>query len=284
MSYQKKNILVISTSGGFGHIRAGQAIADFAKEHFPNDNVEHFNLAKFDRSFKKYGENYEFLTKNFPWVWRLAYNYMPPSLSRWISSLKSLHNKNIERYILQKNPDAVIFTNFIIVPIFLGFFKKHFPNMPVGVLVTDYNVHPYCNFSQVKYYFVPMMDVARDLEKFGIEKEKIIITGIPVSPRFYRQENIQDLKVKYGINNNLSTVLLMTAFRMSTEELVRLVRKLVDFTPKLNIICVTSGNEHFYQAIKTQVGDKVILVPWTDVIDEYMKLSDVVISKAGGLI
>ncbi|MBX4201063.1 hypothetical protein KW786_02955 [Candidatus Parcubacteria bacterium] len=283
MAHQKKKILVISTAGGFGHIRAAQAIADFAKEHFPNDDVEHFNVAEFDESFKRYGHDYDVLTRKLPWLWRVTYAYLPPAIGRWVSSLKGLHNKKVEQYILEKKPDAVLFTNFIIVPMFLGFFEKQLPGTPIGVVITDYNIHPYCNFPSVKYYFVPMAEVAGDLEKFGIKKEKIIITGIPVNPRFYRKENIDDLKAKYGVDNGLPTVLVMTSFRMSGEGLVALMRKLVEFEPKMNVIAVTSGNEDFYQTIKTHFDGKIILVKWTDTIDEYMKIADVIISKAGGL-
>ena len=290
-------------TAGFGHIKAGQALLDYAEKNLPNVTAEHIDIANIDSSFKKYSKIYDAISKKFPFIWGTLYavsdfNFFA-FLVKKINIFSYFFSGKIKKYIYEKNPDAIIFTNVIPLPLFAFAFRKMFPAIVMGVVVTDYHGHSYYNFSCIDYYFVANKEVGRDLEKSGVKKEKIVVTGIPINPKFYIKENIGDLKLKYGINNDFPVVLLIASFKISKNDLVALVRQLIKLElpiaeqsrihdkigTKINLIFIANKNKEFYDIIKNSFLDRqnLLLVNWTDVMEEYMKISDVVISKAGGL-
>ncbi|MSU54389.1 MAG: glycosyltransferase [Candidatus Staskawiczbacteria bacterium] len=283
----KKKVLIISMTGGFGHIRAGTALLDYAKQHLPNIEAEHIDAIEIDPPLKKYAVTvYGFISKKFPFLWKVIYGFTLFSLvMRKVVALRGMYNHNIKNYIIEKKPEAVICTNVVILPIIAPILHKVLPATKIGVVITDYCGHPYYNIAFVDYYFVPTLQVQKELEEAGVVKEKIVVTGIPIDPRFYIKENIQDLKLKYGIKNNLPIVLFIASFKISKNDLRLVIGQLLKLTPNINLIFIASGNEEFYTLAKNNFEgqERFLLVKWTNTIDEYMKLSSVVISKAGGL-
>lgn len=279
-----KKFLIISMTSGFGHTRAGEALFAYAKKNLPDYDVQHTDIINIDTSLKKYSNIYDFASKKFPFLWRALYYYVPlPVIKKIVSWGGPLHEK-LKSHVLEKKPDVIIFTNFVIMPMF-AFLGRMSPRMKIGVVVTDYRGHPYCKFSFVDYYFVPTDQVQKDLENVGIGREKIMVTGIPINPKFYLQENIKDLKIKHGIENQLPVVLFIASFKISKKELLKTLRQLLALKPQINIIFLANGNEEFYNLVKDHFSNtpRFTFLKWTDIIEEYMKISDVVISKAGGL-
>ncbi len=280
-------MLIVSMTGGFGHLRAGQALLDYAKNILPDVDVEHVDLIDIDPSLKKYATKaYDFASKKMSFLWRWMYEYPLFSfLAKKIVARRWASGEKITRYILVKSPDAIIFTNVAMVPSFIDRLRTALPKSTMGVAVTDYHGHAYYRIFGIDYYFVANSRVLQDLQKAGVAKEKIVITGIPIDPKFYTAQDLHALKIKHGIKNTDPVVLLVASFRISKEALVGVVKNLMAFRPSINVIFLANKNKEFYNAIKENIGlsERLLLVEWTDVMDEYMKIADVVICKAGGL-
>ena len=290
MMNQKRRILIVSMTGGFGHIRAGEALLDYAKEHVSGVQAEHVDISNMNPLLKKITVKlYDTASKKLPFLWGTLYKLMDVKLISFIlkkiGGINYSSSRKIKDYILKKNPDEIIFTNVIPLPLFNAGFRKNFTHTKMGVVVTDYHGHPYYNFPWLDYYFVAAAQVKEDLENIGVPKEKVTVTGIPINPRFYVQENISDLKLKYGIKNEFPVVLLIVSFRISKKDLVETTRQLLLFAPRVNVVCLTNGNAEFYQILSDnfKTHERFFSVNWTNVIEEYIKMADVVITKAGGL-
>src|SRR3989344_525254 len=290
MISKKKKILIISMTGGFGHLRAGQALFDYAKENLPDIEPEHIDIASINPSLKKFTiKAYDFISRKIPFIWGGVYNLFDvkpiASAFKKIGMVNWSLKENVENYLYSKKPDGIIFTNVVPLPFIAKDCRKMFPNIKMGLVVTDYHGHSYYYFTFIDYYFVANAQVASDLEKVGIAKEKIVVTGIPIDPKFYLEHNIQGLKLKYGIKNNFPVALLMASFKISKKDLIALVKKLLSHTPEINLIFIANGNNELYESVKNIFfgAERFLAVKWTDAIEEYMTISDVVISKAGGL-
>jgi len=288
-SARRRKILIISMTAGFGHLKAGEALLDYAKQNLPNIEASHVDIADIDSSFKKHTKIYDVISKKIPLVWGVGYKILNVSL--FLLVFKKLNmfsyflSSDIKNYIQKSNPDAILFTNVTPLPLFSFSFRRVFPNIKIGIVVTDYHGHAYYHFSFVDYYFVANESVKNDLIRAGVKKEKIVITGIPVSPAFFEKQNVSELKLTYGIINGLPTALLVASFKISKNDLVDLVQKLLGLKPQINVIVLTNNNQGFYNAIEKSIvsEERLSLVRWTDKMAEYMKISDVIITKAGGL-
>lgn len=282
---EKKKILILSMLSGFGHIRAGEALLDYAKENIKNAHVEHVDICNIDNAFKRYAKVYDFLIKRFPLVWKITYKYVPAYIAKKFVFMGSITRNKVIGYIKKENPDIIIFTNVTIIPIFINELKKILPKTKMSVLVTDYHAHPYYIFKNIDYYFVSHSKIKEDFVNMGVAPEKLVATGIPINPRFYIKQDILELKSKYGIDKTVPTVLLIASFRISKKKLVYLVRQLLDFETKINLIFIANGKQLIYNLIKNNFPNnkRLHIVNWTNTMEEYIKVSDVVISKAGGL-
>jgi processive 1,2-diacylglycerol beta-glucosyltransferase len=282
----KKKVLILSMTSGFGHVRAGEALLDYAKEHLPEIRAEHVDVVAIDPALAKYARMYDFISKKFPGLWKFL--YVSPAtffILKNLVWLRGLFFHRVHEYISRKQPDQIIFTNPIIAPMAAWGYKKKHPKTVIGMVVTDYHGHPYYRFRGIDYYFVAAGQVQEDLLNLGISPEKIKITGIPISPRFYVKRSVSELKKQYGVDNGLPVALLVTSFKIAQQELLDLAEELLGLRPPVNVVAVCNGNEQWYQLFKHHFSgrDRFSVVKWTVAMEEYMSIADAVISKAGGL-
>ena len=270
---------------GFGHIRAGEALLDYAKENIKSLDVNYIDICDIDPELKRYAKIYEFLSKRFPILWDFSYKYLPVSLTKKIVSLGGSTKSGIIDYIDKEDPDTIIFTNVVIVPMFINILKKRFPKTVLAVLVTDYHAHPYYVFKDINRYFVGHEEVKEELVRLGVKQQRVIVSGIPINPRFYIKQSIPALKKKYETNNGFPVVLLIASFRLSVSKIVLLVRQILSFNPRVNLIFIANGNKRLSRIIERLFSKekRLKIVLWTNKMEEYIKISDVVITKAGGL-
>lgn len=285
----KKKILIISMKAGFGHIRAGDALLDYAKINLPDLQVSHVDILDIDPYLTPFSKFYDIVVKKIPIVWQLIYFlagykifYIIP---KFLNIFNFAHKHKIRNYIKKENPDIILFTNVVPLPVFLAACKDLVIDKKIGVIVTDYHGNYYYVFDRVNNYFVVNGAVKNDLVKYGVAPEKIIVSGIPVSPKFYVKEDILELKNKYKIDLSLPTILLIASFKMSKNKIISLVKSILNYEPKVNLIFMANGNESLHNLIFDifKNNKRFHSTSWTDQMHEYMKISDLVISKAGGL-
>jgi processive 1,2-diacylglycerol beta-glucosyltransferase len=64
-------------------------------------------------------------------------------------------------------------------------YKRQFdPDLPVVGIVTDFVVHPFWIYSNIDAYSVATPEMRATLTARGVAAERILLSGIPVDPRF----------------------------------------------------------------------------------------------------
>ena len=61
---------------------------------------------------------------------------------------------------------------------------------------TDYTCHPGTKYLNVDYFFVPCNYINEELQYLGVDKNKIITSGIPIKEKFYQNYNLRDDGIK----------------------------------------------------------------------------------------
>jgi len=284
-----KKILVISMKTGWGHIKAAQALEEYAKNNLPDIKINHVDLCEIDPGLGKFFEIfYDITNDRLPTVWGAVYETfdkeMVSSAFRRANGFQRIFRRRIRRYLKRQAIDGVIFTNVIPAPMVAPACREVFPQVPLTVVVTDYHGHSYYNVPLIDRYFVAIPEVKDDLVRVGVDEKKISVTGIPVSQKFYAGYNQSLLKRKLGFGNNSKTVLFIS--RLSKDFVLPTITNLLAINPGINLVMVCGGNGKLYKKIKEEIKpqNNFKLLNWTNRIDEYMKISDIVISKPGGLV
>jgi len=284
-----KKILVISMKAGWGHIKAAQALEEYAKNSLAGIEIIHADLCQIEPALGKFFEIfYEITNDHLPSAWGTVYSTFdkePVSAAfRRANGFQRLFRRRISRFLRRLDLSGVIFTNVIPAPMVAPPCREIFPNIPLAVVVTDYHGHSYYNVPLIDRYFVAIPEVKDDLVRVGIDSQKIEISGIPVDQKFYQNYNKAKIKRRLGFDNGAKTVLFIS--RLSKDFVVPALEGILRLDPEVNLIAVCGGNNQLCQKIKESVLPRrnFKLVNWTARIDEYMKISDVVVTKPGGLV
>jgi len=284
-----KKILIISMKTGWGHIRAAQALEEYARDNLPEIDVKHVDLREIEPRLGKFFELfYDVANDYLPLVWGAVYQtFDKPPVSaafRKTGGFQRVFARKISRYLKKEAPGGVIFTNVIPAPMVAPSCKKIFPNVSLAAVVTDYHGHAYYNVPLIDRYFTPAIEVKDDLVRAGVAKNRIEASGMPLGKKFYCRYNPRVIKKNLGIKNDFKTALFIS--RLEKEFIVPALRGILENSRPLNLIMVCGGNNGVYQKVKSEIGesDNFKLINWTGRLDEYMKIADVVVSKPGGLI
>jgi len=285
-----KKILIVSMKAGWGHIKAAQALEEYAKKNLPHLYVKHIDLCVVEPLLGKFFQKfYDISSNRFPRVWGKVYEAFDKELVaiafQKLSGAQTLINHRVADYLKEQKADDIIFTNVIAAPLIAPVCRRIFPAGSLSVVVTDYHGHSYYNVPELDRYFVAIPEVKDDLARVGVDEQKIAVTGIPVGLKFFTKPNVSLLRRRLGFKEARPTVLFVS--RMRKDFVIPAITGLLLREPKINLAVVCGGNDKLYRKIKEDIPrrpENFKLVNWTNRMDEYMKISDAVISKPGGLI
>ena len=138
----------------------------------------------------------------------------------------------------------------------------------------------------------PNVDEAgiKALEEKNISKDKVYATGIPLSNRFLANYNKKEILEEFGLSKNKKTVLFFAGGefglgKKSTYEMLETFAKNFD---NIQIVAISGRNEkmkkNFENIVETyNKKDSIKIIGYTNKVPELMSISDLVITKPGGL-
>jgi len=137
----------------------------------------------------------------------------------------------------------------------------------------------------VDFYFLAHEGLRENLQRKGIPSYKIRITGIPILSAFSEHKDRQKLKKKWGLKKDILTILLMGGGQGMGS-----LRQIVLDLNKLRLpvqLLVVSGTNHGlkekFQEMKPKLDVPMRVWGYVKEVDELMEVSDLLISKPGGL-
>ncbi len=269
-----------------GHKKAAWSIHKALKELYPEISVLEIDPLKvfYPRLEAIINKGYQRLVKSNPDIW--DYVYDNEKIVKLTANLRQITN-SFNSYRLSKlfssfNPQAVVCTHAFPCGIFSAL-KNSNKFLLIGV-ITDFDVHSYWIHPNVSCYVVATEHTAAKLQKKGIEKERIKILGIPVDPVFTKVQDIQAIKRKYNLKEEIPTILIMGGgwgFG-PIEGIIHCLNELenIDF----QIIVVAGTNKKLESRLnKLSLSKLVKVFGFVDFMDELMKVSNLFIGKPGGM-
>lgn len=286
-----KKILITSVGAGSGHIKAAQAVEQYLNTQFTVSNIDSIQLAQ---SWFKYlcTDFYIKLVNSFPQLWKLIYQLSDKPSHPFIVSIRQFiqnktHRKFID-YVVNYQPDIVISTHFMPPEILFDIRKKYQLDFKILVVVTDFDVHGMWINSNVDHYFVAGEQAKQRVIEYGISENKITVAGIPVQPKFFHHYSAEEkilIEQKWNINPNKKKILMM-AGGAGIGHLDKIVEKLLILRTDIQLITVAGNNAQLLDKlnkISSTYSNNILPIGFTNDIHELMLMSDIVITKPGGL-
>lgn len=284
MNKKRTKILFISCLAGMGHIRAAKALLESATENHPELECQYIDAVDYCSWLLRASvvDSYELLIKHWPQLWEKLYQFADTRGGKKSIDTSTIllqqGNQKFHDYIKTFAPDRIITTHFF-VPILLGKLAKE---IPTDVVVTDYYANRMWLNPNVRHLFVASEGIKKAFRK---DHDSIIVSGIPISPRFFKPKNLPALRKKFELPNDQPVILLLSG-GTGLVDISKAAECILGTLTNITLIAVAGKNnsELFSKLEKLDPQNNTYQVfNFTDTIDELMAVADIIITKPGGL-
>ncbi len=290
-----KRILIISASAGSGHVVAAQAVEQalgLVPAHEREMEITHVDLLQFSTALYKmiYRDVYLYMAKKTP----LLYGYIftasdqmkrqnkPDKVRRFLDSINS---RKFRKFVLEQPWDVIASTHYLPSQLICELKRRGKLSTPLVTVTTDFGLHSYWILPESDYYIVADEACRHHLEAMGIEGRRIRVFGIPVLAAFGQPADQDEVRKRLGLQPGRPTVLLLAGgFGISPIE--QIVDGLKRVQTDFQLVAVAGRNRKLLGSLRaraSQLSFSMKAVGFTDSMAEYMKASDIVITKPGGL-
>jgi processive 1,2-diacylglycerol beta-glucosyltransferase len=287
-------VLLLSASSGAGHVRAAQAL-EKAFSARGDCAVEHIDALEYvSKLFQRiYDKTYIAMVRRAPDLMGVLYERtdQPWHRPRERLALDRLNTQPMIRMLKRVQPDLCVATHFLPAEIIAWLIAKRKLRARNAIVVTDYDLHAMWLCKTVDRYYVAMDESAEYLERIGVPREKLRVTGIPVDPAFAAPADRAGARKRFGLDAQ-ATVILMAAGGYGVGPVEQLVRDLLALKRPWQIVAIAGKAEKVrkrLEEISRNAGNlpggapRLCAVGFTTEMDQYMAAADLLVGKAGGL-
>jgi processive 1,2-diacylglycerol beta-glucosyltransferase len=285
----KKRIILMYISEVSGHHSATLAIEKAIKLLSPDTEILNINAFNYTNpiSEKIVNRLYMSVIKSTPKIW--DYLYDNPAVVEKIDKIKeAIHKFNspkLKNLFDRFNPDVVACSQAFPCGMVADFKKTYASSLPLVAVLTDYVPHSYWIYDRVDYYVTPSEEVSRRLIEKGVSANKAKSLGIPFDPDFNRPIVREEILRKLKLKSNLPTILIMGGGQ-GLGPIKTIVTSLGKIKKEFQEIIVCGINKRLYNSLNRMLKKhpkKALLFGYVDNIHEMMGISDLIITKPGGV-
>ncbi len=210
-------------------------------------------------------------------------------------------------------PDAIVSTHAFAGEMMAELKKMYNLDIPLISIITDFAPHMMYLHPNITKYVVSSEKMQDELCNLGVEKERIMVLGIPIKDEFYEETDKKAELESIGLDPNLPTLLIM-AGSFGVTDILKLYAEINTSETDFQIIVITGKNQKLYNAFSIFLGQnpsdemtdfkksinelklkyklgsktaqspkKTVLIYYTNEVNKYMHISDMIVTKPGGL-
>ena len=292
MSDEPRRVVLFSASVGSGHVRAAEAIESALKLEDAEAEIEHVDVLDLtSRAFRRlYAGTYLDLLNLAPELWGMLHertNRMPKrdAGDRLRVAIEQTQLRKLVRLLNERRPHAIASTHFLPAEIVSHLVRKGRVEAPQAVVITDYDVHSAWVTPEVARYFVAREENRVHLEAYGVDADRIEVTGIPILPDFSRPADRNALAAQHGLDPDRPLVLVLCG-GFGIGPVGELAERLLPGLGHAQAVLVAGRNEVLrarLEKIVARSGADARVLGFTTVMHEWMALASLVVTKPGGL-
>lgn len=291
------NILLFYASYGSGHLSAATAIEQYIKENYPDaktlkiDCVEYIN-----KSINKISTSaYKSIILKTPMLWGQVYKLLKNDTILDITQFSNrFMAKKIFTLFEDFEPDLVISCHPLGGQI-TSFLKSHKKtNCKLATVMTDFASHKQWLIGKdyTDYFFVSNIEMKTSLISEGIYPNKIYVSGIPISPNFYKHYDKENIYKSLNIEKNKKNIIFFGGGSLglsSSSNIQAILTSLLQATDESHQIIIISGkNQKLYNDFQKTINNtyhksQIKLIDFTTELPKLLPITSFVITKPGGL-
>lgn len=290
-----KKILIFYASYGGGHLSAANSIKDCLVSNYENIDVELIDCMKYiNKPIEKITTTaYNEMAKKAPWAWGKIYSDSQKGpLAHITTRSNQVFAIKLLRLLREKKPDLIISTHPFGSQMCSYLKRKGKITSKIATILTDFAPHDQwlVGSDYTDYFFVAHNKMKEYLISKNIPENKVFATGIPISNKFLETFNTSKILNSLGLKENLKTILFFAGgkFGLGKSRTLEIFNTLVNDFNNIQVIAISGKNKKMYEEFNQIVKianktDFIKVFEFVNNVPELMAISDIVITKPGGL-
>lgn len=286
-------ILLLHATVGTGHKRAAEALQVAFERRQPGqvrvEDVLDYTPPLFRQAYAK---SYLDITNKAPLIWGYFYHQteVDPNVSDFVNNVRKLVEGasvvQLKEVLRNFQPDAIVCTHFLPVELLLNLKRRGDLHTPIYCVVTDFSAHTFWATPGMDGYFVGAEHTREQLIDRGVAPSLIHITGIPINPEIAEPKDIRAVRKAHTLNRP-GAVITLFGGGIENEHVRAIVRGLLQSGVAGTLVVAAGRNEtlvHALTDIQSTPALEVRPLGMINYVDDLIVASDVIVTKAGGLI
>lgn len=280
-----KKILILSSTGGYGHTAAAKTLINILPQEYTFKIIHPIN--ELDMLGVPSGESfYNYLiSRNFHGFMNFIAKFIAPPILK-------LHTKKMEKlikkHLISEQPDILIsLIPFVNYPATEAARKL---NIPYLLVTTDNDLYNWVIGLEKMKHPRFSVTIGSDLhstrlllEKKGVVSDVIHTIGLPLRPQFFSQRTKDEIRQSLEVKSDQKVILIIMG-GIGGNNALRFAKKILKEQTGIFLIACTGKNRALQKKLsKIHLGssNSLKVVPFTEEIPDYMKASDLIITKPG---
>ncbi|MCK4257673.1 MAG: hypothetical protein KAX49_01770 [Halanaerobiales bacterium] len=283
-----QKVMILSASTGGGHHSAANAISHAFEEIGCKALIVDGIKAVSPLLDKIISDGYEssakYTPKAFGRLYKLADSpYMDHEHATLINILLK---RRLKQLIEEHNPSLIVGTHPFPLIAVARLKETGMINVPVIAVLTDYTTHSTWTQNGVDAYVVGADEMKYLLAEEGVSFNKVYPFGIPVNPDFMKCKDLNVIRQMLKLEDKFTILLMAGSF--GAGNMKDCLCEIADIEGDFQVVAVAGRNKTLKEKLESAVrlrgyDDKVRVLGFTRHVSELMSMSDILISKPGGL-
>ncbi len=277
-------VLILSCNTGQGHNSAAEAVRETFENRGHSCTVKNTLLFLSKIHDIIISDGHVFIYKHLPKLFGMGYRYEENHEPKFIQSQLRLGVQKFGKFLKGNRFDIIVCTH-VFSSILVNEYKKKNPNFkcPCALISTDYTCYPGAFECNADLYFTAHPDLTEEFIEAGIDENKIISTGIPISGSFLEITEKEKAREILSLPQD-KKIVLVGGGSMGCGPIVKLAELLSKELSDDGIVIVACGsNTTLLEKISKLEAPNVYPLPYTKQMSLYLDAADLYLSKAGGL-
>ena len=290
-----KKVMIFYAAYGGGHLSAARSIKENIETNYTDVEVKLVDCMEYVNKYvnKVTTKAYSEMAKKAPRTWGKVYwNSQKGPLAHISTTSNKVLSIKLNILLQDFQPDIIVSTHPFGTQMCAYLKKLGKLNAKIATVMTDYAPHDqWLVFNHyVDYYFVSHDGMKKQLHEKGIPNEKIFATGIPLSNKFLLKYDKSEILQSFGLAPDRKTVLFFGGgeFGLGKSQTFKIFKSFIECPGNIQIVAIAGRNpkmKESFENLVVELGkqENVKILEYTTKVPELMSISDLVVSKPGGL-
>ena len=287
-------ILILYASLGAGHLNAARALTE-AFLQYPDVEVLTQDALEYASAIYRSSitQIYKQLSERIPTLYKAIYEVpdgddveesLDGNLS--VARLEFPFFRKLEDLVTETNPNIIISVQQIPSRLIQLLKKKNNLSTPHYVVVTDAIAHSSWLNYEIDAYFLPSEIGVDMLIQRGADPKRLHVTGIPIKSEVLEPKNQEQMRSRYNIPLD-QPVITVFGGGLNPQRIKIILTDFLTVSTPITLVVIAGRSDTLLEAIKDLTDNeqvKFVKLGSINYVDDMIVASDLIITKAGGLI